>query len=82
MEQGMRSLPKDTPPAAAVSRKSSIRKYGDFAMKEIYAPETKAAIDRVIAVFQDYIKTCPYFEVLWSDKVGYISTRQVEESVI
>ena len=41
-------------------------------MKEIYAPETKAAIDKVIAVFQDYIKTCPYFEVLWSDKVGYI----------
>ena len=41
-------------------------------MKEIYAPETKAAIDSVIAVFQDYIKTCPYFEVLWSDKVGYI----------
>lgn len=41
-------------------------------MKEIYAPETKAAIDKVIAVFRDYIKTCPYFEVLWSDKVGYI----------
>ena len=41
-------------------------------MKEIYAPETKAAIDKVIAVFQDYIMTCPYFEVLWSDKVGYI----------
>lgn len=41
-------------------------------MKEIYSPETKAAIDRVIAVFQNYIKTCPYFEVLWSDKVGYI----------
>lgn len=41
-------------------------------MKEIYSPETKAAIDKVIAVFQNYIKTCPYFEVLWSDKVGYI----------
>ena len=41
-------------------------------MKEIYTPETKSAIDSVIAVFQDYIKTCPYFEVLWSDKVGYI----------
>lgn len=41
-------------------------------MKKIYTPETKAAIDKVIAVFQDYIKTCPYFEVLWSDKVGYI----------
>lgn len=41
-------------------------------MKKIYAPETKAAIDKVIAVFQDYIKTCPYFEVLWFDKVGYI----------
>ena len=41
-------------------------------MKEIYSPETKAAIDRVIAVFQNYIKACPYFEVLWSDKVGYI----------
>ena len=41
-------------------------------MKEIYAPETKTAIDKVIAVFQDNIKTCPYFDVLWSDKVGYI----------
>ena len=41
-------------------------------MKEIYTPETKSAIDSVSAVFQDYIKTCPYFEVLWSDKVGYI----------
>lgn len=41
-------------------------------MKEIYAPETKAAIDMVITVFRDYIKTCPYFEVLWSYKVGYI----------
>lgn len=41
-------------------------------MKEIYAPETKTAIDKVIAVFQDYIKTCPYFDVLRSDKVGYI----------
>jgi len=68
----MRSLPRDTPPVAAANRKNTIRKYGDFAMKEIYTPETKAAIDRVITVFQDYIKTCPYFEVLWSDKVGYI----------
>lgn len=41
-------------------------------MKKIYAPDTKAAIDKVIAIFQNYIKTCPYFEVLWSDKVGYL----------
>ena len=68
----MRSLPRDIPPAAAANRKNTIRKYGDFTMKEIYVSKTKTEIDKVISVFQDYIRTCPYFEDLWSDKVGYI----------
>lgn len=39
-----------------------------------YNPETKNAIEQVIGVFQDYIQASPHFELLWSDKVGYIST--------
>lgn len=35
-------------------------------------PETKKAIEQVIDVFQDYIQASPHFELLWSDKVGYI----------
>lgn len=41
-------------------------------MKYIYEPEMKNAIDQVISVFSDYIRECPYFDLLWSDKVGYI----------
>lgn len=41
-------------------------------MKKIYEPQTKEAIDQIISVFSDYIKTCSYFDLLWSDKVGYI----------
>ena len=41
-------------------------------MKKIYEPETKGAIEQVIDVFNDYIRTSTHFELLWSDKVGYI----------
>lgn len=41
-------------------------------MIENYDPETKKAIEQVIDVFQDYIQASPHFELLWSDKVGYI----------
>lgn len=41
-------------------------------MMELYELKTKAAIEQVINVFQDYIRATPHFDVLWSDKVGYI----------
>ena len=41
-------------------------------MKKNYDTETLKAIDRVISIFQDYIKDSPHFDLLWSDKVGYI----------
>lgn len=39
-------------------------------MKKTYEPETKSAIEQVIDVFNDYIRTSTHFELLWSDKVG------------
>lgn len=41
-------------------------------MKKEYEPSVKEAIERVMSVFADYIKTTPYFDIVWSDKVGYI----------
>lgn len=41
-------------------------------MKKTYEQETKRAIEQVIDVFNDYIRTSTHFELLWSDKVGYI----------
>lgn len=41
-------------------------------MKKEYAPKVKAAIDKVISVFSEYIEKTDYFDLVWSDKVGYI----------
>lgn len=41
-------------------------------MKKEYEPIVKEGIERVMSVFSDYIKTTPYFDIVWSDKVGYI----------
>lgn len=41
-------------------------------LKKDYAPDVKQGIEQVISVFQDYIRSSPHFDVLWSDKVGYI----------
>lgn len=43
-------------------------------MQEIYTEQTKAEIDRVLDVFRNYIDTAPLFDILWSDKVGYVYT--------
>ena len=37
-----------------------------------YEPETKQAIEQVIDVFRDYILSSIHFDLLWSDKLGYI----------
>mgnify|MGYP003107549448 FL=1 len=41
-------------------------------MINTYEPKTKKAIEQVIDVFKDYILTSTHFELLWSDKLGYI----------
>ena len=37
-----------------------------------YAAGEKAGIDEVRAVFQEHLRQCPDYELLWSDKVGYV----------
>lgn len=39
---------------------------------QLYEPKAKDEIEQVINVFQSYIQATPHFDVLWSDKVGYI----------
>ena len=41
-------------------------------MKKQYEPGVREAIERVISVFSGYISTTQYFDLVWSDKVGYI----------
>lgn len=41
-------------------------------MIKTYESETKRDIEQVIDVFNDYIRTSTHFELLWSDKGGYI----------
>lgn len=54
----------------------------------MYEETEKKEIERVYAVFADYIRESPYLEWLWSDKLGYlllkISTkkRYVEEEIL
>ena len=38
----------------------------------MYTEEQNKEIKKIIEVFSKYIKDTPYFDVLWSDKVGYI----------
>lgn len=37
-----------------------------------YTSEQKAEIEKVRAVFLEYIQTSPYIDLLWSDKFGYL----------
>lgn len=54
----------------------------------LYEETEKKEIERVYAVFADYIRESPYLEWFWSDKLGYlllkISTekRYVEEEIL
>ena len=41
-------------------------------MPEIYPEQTKAEIERVLDVFRDYINSTSAFDIIWSDKAGYI----------
>ena len=54
----------------------------------LYEEKEKSEIERVYSVFQDYIRTSPYLEWVWSDKIGYIlivistEKRYVEEGIV
>lgn len=41
-------------------------------MKKQYETGVKEAIEQVISAFSEYIRTTQNFELVWSDKVGYI----------
>lgn len=45
-----------------------------FYMEEykVYTKEQNLEIERVCKVFSDYIKQNPYFDVVWSNKLGYV----------
>ena len=36
----------------------------------VYTKKEKAEIERVREVFAEYIQKSPYYDLLWSDKVG------------
>ena len=38
----------------------------------LYEETEKKEIERVYAVFADYIRESPYLEWFWSDKLGYL----------
>ena len=38
----------------------------------IYTKTEKKELDKVRGVFAEHLRQCPDFELLWSDKVGYI----------
>lgn len=37
-----------------------------------YTPAQKAEIEKVRAVFREYIRTNPYLDLVWSEKLGYL----------
>lgn len=51
-------------------------------MKKEYDTSVKEAIERVMSVFSEYIKTTPYFDIVWSGKVGYISSASIVAVVL
>ena len=56
--------------ASVVPQRSTDKEGSD--MKKEYDTSVKEAIERVMSVFSEYIKTTPYFDIVWSGKVGYI----------
>ena len=41
-------------------------------MEPLYTAETRNQIERVMRVFQDYIVESRHFDILYSEKIGYI----------
>lgn len=39
----------------------------------VYTPEQKAEIDNILRVFEKYIKEHPCFDIVYSEKLGYLN---------
>lgn len=56
-------------------------------MEPLYIAETRNQIERVMRVFQDYIVESRHFDILYSEKIGYIymdidtKRRKIAESI-
>lgn len=44
----------------------------ELAAQKLYDATELKRIEKVLAVFADYIKSATHFDILWSNKVGYI----------
>lgn len=42
----------------------------------MYTKEQNEEIEKVCRVFDSYIRENPYFDVVWSDKLGYILKKE------
>lgn len=51
-------------------------------MKKEYDTSVKEAIERVMSVFSEYIKTTPYFDIVWSGKVGISTSASIVAVVL
>lgn len=38
----------------------------------VYSTNQRAAIEKVVSVFSDYIRKSPYMDLVWSEKIGYL----------
>jgi len=38
----------------------------------IYSSETKQELDMILDIFRPYIEENPYFDIVYSDKIGYV----------
>lgn len=45
-----------------------------------YTKSQKEALDKVMAVFSDYLVTNQIMDVIWSDKLGYVMLSGINES--
>ena len=48
----------------------------------IYATEEKRELDSILAAFGDYIRAHSYFDIVYSEKIGYIQIRLEEEELV
>ena len=45
----------------------------------MYTQEQNREIEKVMNAFADYIRDTPHFDLLWSDKVGYVFLDGISE---
>lgn len=57
---------------AGAARRFLLTKHKQEGVIMIQKAEKNAEIEKVCQVFADYIKTSPYIEWLWSEKMGYV----------